>query len=40
MSGLERRDRTTQVERYVWMGLAGLRVLVGIFIALELARAL
>jgi hypothetical protein len=40
MSGLERRDRTTQFERYFWMGLTALRVLAGIAIAIEVARAL
>ncbi len=40
MSGLERRERTTQVERYFWMALAAVRAFAGIAIALELARAL
>lgn len=40
MRGLERRERTTQVERYFWMCLAAARLLAGIAIALELAREL
>lgn len=40
MSGLERHDRTTQVERYFWMAMTMLRVLAGIAIAFELAKAI
>lgn len=40
MSGLERRERTTQVERYFWMAMSALRICTGIFIAFEVARAL
>lgn len=40
MDGLERRERTAQVERYVWMALSTLRLFAGIVIAFELARAI
>jgi hypothetical protein len=33
MSGLERRDRTTQVERYFWMGVVATGVLGAILLA-------
>jgi hypothetical protein len=40
MGGLERRERTTQVERYAWMGLSALRLFASVVVAFELARAI
>ena len=40
MDGLERRERTAQVERYAWVALSALRLLASIVIAFELARAI
>jgi hypothetical protein len=40
MAGLERRERTAQVERYVWMGLSALRLSASVVLAFELARAI
>lgn len=40
MGGLERRERTTQIERYVWLGLSALRLFASVFLIFELARAI
>lgn len=40
MGGLERRERTAQVERYAWMALSVLRLFASVAIAFEFARAI